>query len=146
MYLKEALQLRSLEVWLDAGFHQSPASFSSCLGYVFFCDGVILKLTQHGERMTFTMFIINAHLAMPKSSDNVLGRLPRPGLGHVPAFGRVEPASSESLGMRRIPMKWEWDGLSKKMQYQADGNYVSYSLASQSVAHRSAAAAAPGSC
>lgn len=43
-------------------------------------------------------------------------------------------------------MKWEWDGLSKKMQYQADGNYVSYSLASQSVAHRSAAAAAPGSC
>lgn len=76
MYLKEALQLRRLEVGLDVGFHQSPASFSSCLGYVFFCEHVIFKLTQHDKRMTFTMFIMNAQLARPNSSDNVLGSLP----------------------------------------------------------------------
>lgn len=73
MHLKEALQLKSLEARLDAGFHLIPASFSSCLGKVFFCDGVILKLTQ---RMTFTMFIISAQLAILNSSDSVLGRLP----------------------------------------------------------------------
>lgn len=84
---------------------------------------------------------------MLSSSDNVLGRLPISlAWGMCLFWGTVEPALSESLGMRQIPMEWEWDVFSKKMQCQADENDVSYSLATCSVAHRKAAALAPGSC
>ena len=38
------------ELWQDSGFHHSPASFSPCLGSVFFCNGIILRLTQLGEK------------------------------------------------------------------------------------------------
>lgn len=64
------------ELWQDSGFHQSPASFSPCLGSVFFCGGVILRLTQLGEKNELCHAHYDSTVGNAESSDNVLGRLP----------------------------------------------------------------------
>ena len=81
------------------------------------------------KRMTFTMPIMTAQLEMLKVLTMSWEGFPSVWWEQVPTLGRVEPASSESHGLRKILMEWEWDGFSKIMRCWAEKNYVCSRLA-----------------